>query len=347
MPTPSPAEPAPSFAGWVAARTGAPLARARARTLQVNVGLRCDLACHHCHVEAGPRRREALDAALAQRVLAVLARHPQLDTLDLTGGAPELNPHFRALVRGARALGRRVIDRCNLTVLLLPGQQDTAAFLAAQGVHVIASLPCYTSGNVDAQRGRDVFARSLEALHRLNALGYGAPGSPLALDLVYNPLGASLPPDQATLEDRYRAELAERGIRFRKLLTLANVPIRRFARALARRGEHAAYLSLLVHHFNPETVPALMCRTTLSVAWDGSLHDCDFNLALRLPLGATGAGAAPATLFDLDDLAALEGRPVATGPHCFACTAGAGSSCGGALVTGRGTHGPGAPHAET
>jgi radical SAM/Cys-rich protein len=316
--------PAPSFETTVAAACGGPLLRAPVTTLQVNVGLRCDLACHHCHVEAGPKRREALGEALAQRVLEVLARSPAMGTLDLTGGAPELNPHFRALVRGARALGRRVIDRCNLTVLFEPGQEDTADLLAAEGVDVVASLPCYTAGNVDAQRGKRVYERSLAALRRLNALGYGAG---LRLDLVYNPLGASLPPPQAQLEADYRRELGALGIRFDHLLTLTNMPIKRFARDLARRGEAAAYQALLVSHFNPATVEAVMCRHTLSVAWDGQLYDCDFNQALGLALGA-----GPRTLFELEASEALETQPIATAPHCFGCTAGAGSSCGGALA---------------
>ena len=318
---------APSFATALEAAGLGRLRRAVTTTLQVNVGLRCDLACHHCHVEAGPKRTEALDARLAARVLEVLEMHPALDTLDLTGGAPELNPHFRSLVRGARALGRRVIDRCNLTVLFEPGQQDTAEFLAREGVEVVASLPCYTAGNVDAQRGKRVYERSVEALRTLNALGYAAPGSGLVLDLVYNPLGPSLPPPQPALEADYRRELGALGLRFDRLLTLTNMPIRRFARDLARRGESEAYLALLVNHFNPATVAALMCRSTLSVAFDGSLYDCDFNQALALPLGG-----AKASLFELDDVDSLLGRPIATGAHCFGCTAGAGSSCGGALV---------------
>ena len=315
---------APSFESSVASARGGPLRRSRTTTLQVNVGLRCDLACHHCHVESGPKRKEALGAPLAARVLEVLARSPSLDTLDLTGGAPELNPHFRELVRGARALGRRVIDRCNLTVLLEPGQEDTAEFLASEGADVIASLPCYTAGNVDAQRGKRVYERSIAALRRLNALGYG---DGLRLDLVYNPLGPSLPPPQAQLEDDYRRELGALGIRFDHLFTLTNMPIKRFAHALARRGEGAAYQALLVNHFNPATLDALMCRSTLSVAFDGSLYDCDFNQALGLPLGARATN-----LFELEDVESLAGRPVATDSHCFGCTAGAGSSCGGALV---------------
>jgi radical SAM/Cys-rich protein len=303
-----------------------PLARGETTTLQVNVGLRCDLACHHCHVEAGPKRTEALGAKLAARVLEVLAANPQLATLDLTGGAPELNPHFRALVRGARALGRRVIDRCNLTVLFEEGQEDTAEFLAEQRVEVVASLPCYTPGNVDAQRGKNVYARSLDALRQLNALGYARPGSGLSLALVYNPLGAFLPARQAELEAEYTRELAPHGIAFDRLLTITNMPIKRFARDLARSGQHAEYMALLVNHFNAETAPALMCRSTLSVAWDGSLYDCDFNQALALPLRS------PRTLYELGDVGELSGLRVATAPHCFGCTAGAGSSCGGALA---------------
>ena len=318
----------PDFAGELLARALPPLRRAATTTLQVNVGLRCDLACHHCHVESGPKRTEALDERLAARVLDVLAREPSLETLDLTGGAPELNPHFRSLARGARALGRRVIDRCNLTVLLEPGQEDTAEFLAREGVDVVASLPCYTAANVDAQRGKSVHTRSIEALRRLNALGYGQSGKGLSLSLVYNPLGAFLPAPQAKLEDDYRRELSQNfGVRFDRLLTITNMPIKRFARELLRTGKHTEYMALLVNHFNPETIPALMCRTTLSVAYDGSLYDCDFNQALALPL------AGPRSLFELGSLASLSELPVSTGAHCFGCTAGAGSSCGGALAT--------------
>jgi radical SAM/Cys-rich protein len=316
-----------SFDEALAARGLPALARAEATTLQVNVGLRCDLACHHCHVEAGPKRTEALDEKLAARVLEMLERSPQLATLDLTGGAPELNPHFRALVRGARALGRRVLDRCNLTVLLEPGQEDTAEFLAAERVEVIASLPCYTPGNVDAQRGKNVYERSLAALRRLNALGYAQAGSGLSLALVYNPLGAFLPAPQHQLEADYKRELGALGVVFDRLLTITNMPIKRFARDLARSGKHAEYMALLVNHFNPATVPGLMCRNTLSVAWDGALYDCDFNQALGLPLRG------PRSLFELGGVGELSGIAVATAPHCFGCTAGAGSSCGGALAS--------------
>ena len=319
---------APDFGSELERRGLGRLRRIPARTLQVNVGRRCDLACHHCHVEAGPNRTETLGPATAARILELLAADPRLETLDLTGGAPELCAEFRPLVRGARALGRRVIDRCNLTVLLLPEQAGTAEFLAEQEVRVVASLPCYSKENVDAQRGRDVFERSLEALRRLNRLGYGRPGSARILDLVYNPQGASLPPPQAELEARYRDELLRGfGIEFHRLLAITNMPIKRFAHALERDGQAEAYMALLVNHFNPAAVPGLMCRDLVSVSWDGKLYDCDFNQMLEIPLGA-----GPASVWDVDDARGLDGRPVAVGPHCFGCTAGAGSSCGGALA---------------
>ena len=304
------------------------LRRGPTRTLQLNVGRNCDLACHHCHVEAGPARTEALSAAAADRILALLAAHPRLTCLDLTGGAPELSSEFRRLVSGARRLGREVIDRCNLTVLHEPGQEDTAEFLAAHDVHIIASLPCYTLENVEAQRGRGVFGRSIASLQKLNAMGYAESGSSRVLDLVHNPLGASLPPAQAELEARYRAELQTLfDIRFDHLFTLTNMPIKRFAHVLKRDGQWQSYMSLLVNHFNPATVPGLMCRDMLSVGWDGTLHDCDFNQMLELPLPGPVR-----SIFELDDLDALEGAPIATAAHCFGCTAGSGSSCGGALA---------------
>ena len=306
----------------------APLRRGPVRTLQLNVTRRCNLACHHCHVESGPKRSEAIDRAGAERVLELLDHNPQVEVLDLTGGAPELSEHFRRLVAGARRLGRRVIDRCNLTILFEPGQQDTARFLAAQGVELVVSLPCYSRENVDRQRGRGVFHDSIEGLRLLNCLGYARPGSPLRLDLVYNPQGTALPPSQLELEARYRAELRELfGIEFHRLLTLANMPIRRFARELERTGRYGDYLSLLVNHFNPTTIPELMCRQLLSVDHSGRLYDCDFNQALDLRLLGPEQ-----TIWDVDDLRALEGRPIATAEHCFGCTAGAGSSCGGALA---------------
>jgi radical SAM/Cys-rich protein len=303
------------------------LNRGTVTTLQVNVGWRCDLACHHCHVEAGPNRTEMMDRETADRILTVLRSSPAVTTLDLTGGAPELNPQFRHLVRGARTLGREVIDRCNLTVLLVPGQEDTAEFLAEHEVKIVASLPCYTEETVDLQRGRNVFERSIEALRALGRLGYGRPGSRLGLDLVFNPPGATLPPPQPELEATYRFELRERfGIEFHHLLAITNMPIRRFAHTLEREGNLEAYLSLLVNHFNAETVPQLMCRSLVSVGYDGRLHDCDFNQMLDLPIGG-GARS----IWDVEDLTQLEGDSIATSAHCFGCTAGSGSSCGGAL----------------
>ena len=305
------------------------LRRASTVTLQVNVGKRCNQACHHCHVDAGPKRTEIMNDATAARVIELLARNPQLGVLDVTGGAPELAGCFRELVTAARRLGRRVIDRHNLTVLFEDGQEDLALFLARQRVEVVASLPCYGEENVDAQRGAGVFEKSIAALRTLNALGYGRPESPLRLDLVYNPVGAFLPPRQDQLEAEYRERLGERfGITFHHLLTITNMPISRFATQLARTGEAERYMGLLVNHFNPATVPGLMCRELVSVGWDGRLYDCDFNQMLELPIGAPRAG----TIWDVDDLAAIDGAAIATGPHCFGCTAGAGSGCGGTIA---------------
>ncbi len=307
------------------------LVRGPLTTLQVNVGLRCNLACHHCHVESGPKRREKLSLRDCERIITLLERSPGVATLDLTGGAPELHEGFRFLVREARRLDRRVIDRCNLTVLFEPGQEDTAEFLAAHEVEVIASLPCYTPDNVERQRGRGVFDQSIAALQRLNALGYGDPDSPLALSLVYNPVGAFLPGVQAELEATYRERLAEQfSIRFDRLLTLTNMPIKRFAHDLIRSGQHAAYQELLVSHFNPANLPGLMCRSLVSVDHTGRLYDCDFNLALELALQPEPSGS-PLDIHSIEDLSGFEGRRIATGAHCFGCTAGAGSSCGGAL----------------
>src|SRR5438132_1971210 len=247
-----------NFEGTLAAHGVGPLVRGPTTTLQVNVGKRCNQACHHCHVEAGPQRMEMMGAAVAARVVELLAATPSIEVVDLTGGAPELCPHFRWLVGAARRLGRRVIDRCNLTILLEPAMEDLSDFLAANRVEVVASLPCYGPENVDRQRGHGVFEKSIAALRRLNVLGYG---TEQRLDLVYNPVGAFLPPPQAELETRYREELRGRfGLEFHRLLTLTNMPINRFAAALAREGRHAAYMSLLVNDFNPATVAARMWR---------------------------------------------------------------------------------------
>ena len=305
------------------------LRRASTVTLQVNVGKRCNQACHHCHVDAGPNRTEIMNDTTAARVIELLARNPRLAVLDVTGGAPEIAGCFRELVAAARGLGRRVIDRHNLTVLFEDGQEDLALFLAGQRAEVVASLPCYGEENVDAQRGAGVFEKSIAALRTLNALGYGRPESPLRLDLVYNPVGAFLPPRQDQLEAEYRERLGERfGITFHHLLTITNMPISRFATQLARTGEAERYMGLLVNHFNPATVPGLMCRDLVSVGWDGRLYDCDFNQMLELPIGAPRAG----TIWDVDDLAAIDGAAIATGRHCFGCTAGSGSSCGGTIA---------------
>jgi radical SAM/Cys-rich protein len=308
-----------------------PLRRARVSTLQLNIGLRCNLACHHCHVESGPKRTERLDRRGVERIVELLERNPEVATLDITGGAPELHPDFRDLVRGARSLGRTVIDRCNLTILFEPGQEDMDTFLAEQGVHIIASLPCHSLKNVDQQRGRGVFDGSIRALQRLNALGYGRTEgraeSELRLDLIYNPVGAFLPPPEKSLEAEYRDELWKRfGIVFDRLLTITNMPIKRFAHELHRDGQYEAYMGLLVNHFNADNVESLMCRRLISVDHDGTLYDCDFNQALEiLPPGPRR------TIYDIDDLGELEGNRISTAAHCFGCTSGAGSSCGGAL----------------
>jgi radical SAM/Cys-rich protein len=307
---------------------GLRLPRTRLEILQINVGKLCDLACNHCHVEAGPKRTEIMRGETVARILELLADAPDVHTVDLTGGAPELNPHFRELVRGARALGKRVIDRCNLTVLFRPGQEDTAKFLAAQGVNVVASLPCYSKANVEKQRGLHVFQPSIDALQNLNALGYGRAGSGLELDLVYNPVGAVLPPSQASLEATYRHELAEHfGIVFNHLFTITNMPIKRFLHLLQREGRYDSYMQTLLDAFNPKAALGVMCRNLLSVDWRGQLYDCDFNQALELPQGGQRR-----SIWDIESLTDIEHDPIAFADHCFGCTAGAGSSCGGSLT---------------
>lgn len=307
-----------------------PLRRDRLQTLQVNVGYRCNQSCLHCHVAASPRRTEAMDGETAALVLQVL-RARGVATLDLTGGAPELNPHFHDLVRGARAAGVRVIDRCNLTILSEPGQEDLAGFLAAHGVEVTASLPCYAPANVDRQRGDGVFARSIEGLRRLNALGYGDPGRGLVLNLVYNPQGPSLPPPQAALEADYKRELMQHfGIRFDRLFVLANMPIQRFGSMLISKGQFEPYLKLLRSAHQPANLESVMCRTLLSVDWRGTVYDCDFNQMLGLPLAF---GNRPRTHLRELTGADLSGNPIVVKDHCYGCTAGQGSSCGGALAT--------------
>ncbi len=302
--------------------------RERLQTLQVNLGYKCNQSCVHCHVNAGPDRTEQMDHETVETVLRFL-QVSGIGTLDVTGGAPELNAHFRELLVRARLLDVHVIDRCNLTVLEEPGQGDLAAFLAGNRIEIIASLPCYTQELVDRQRGKGVFETSIRALNRLNALGYGADGSGLVLNLVYNPQGSSLPPPQKELEADYRRELGERfGIRFNSLYTLANMPIARFGSMLISKGQFNAYMKLLHQSFREENLDAVMCRSLISVDWQGFVYDCDFNQMLGLPLKIAGkARVRLAELMGRD----LEGNAIVVKDHCFGCTAGQGSSCGGAL----------------
>jgi radical SAM/Cys-rich protein len=305
-----------------------PLARRRIDTLQVNVGYRCNQSCVHCHVGASPQRTEEMAGETVDLVVAVLS-HRHISTLDITGGAPELNPHFRRLVRAARDLGVRVIDRCNLTILEVAGQEDLAQFLKLEQVEITASLPCYFADNVDRQRGKGVFESSIRGLQRLNALGYGREETGLILNLVYNPQGPSLPPPQEALEADYRRELGDKfGIVFNRLFTLANMPIQRFGSTLISKGEFDRYMGLLRQAHRDDNLDSVMCRDLVSADWRGYLYDCDFNQMLDLPL--TGADGVPRRLEDLlnDD---LDHNPIQVAGHCYGCTAGQGSSCGGAL----------------
>ncbi|MFO1360171.1 arsenosugar biosynthesis radical SAM (seleno)protein ArsS [Plasticicumulans sp.] len=304
------------------------LRRRRLETVQANLGYRCNQACLHCHVNAGPTRREEMSRDTAEAVLELVAVSGAT-TLDLTGGAPELNPHFRWLVETAHARGVQVMDRCNLTILSEPGHEDLADFLAAHRVEVVASLPCYLEDNVDGQRGAGVYARSIAGLRQLNALGYGDGHSGLVLDLVYNPTGPYLPPPQAALEADYRRELGGRhGIVFDRLFTLANMPIQRFGSTLVSHGEFDAYMTLLRGAHRDDNLDQVMCRTLVSIGWDGTVYDCDFNQMLGLPLAVPGR-----TRPQVRDLIGrdLAGNPIAVAGHCYGCTAGQGSSCGGAL----------------
>lgn len=308
-----------------------PLRRRSVDTLQVNLGYRCNQSCLHCHVNAGPNRTEQMDGETIDLVLEVM-RTRGIRRLDLTGGAPELNVHFRRLAEGARALGATVIDRCNLTILEEPGHEDLAEFLAQHGVQVVASLPCYSQANVDRQRGGGVFDKSIRALRRLNALGYATEGSGLTLDLVYNPQGPSLPPPQFALEQEYKRLLGENfGVRFDQLLTITNQPIARFGSTLISKGQFRDYMALLRSAHRPENLPGVMCHALVSVDWQGGLHDCDFNQMLGMPLRADGRRGAALHLRDLLTRD-LGNNPIAVADHCYACTAGQGSSCGGALA---------------
>ena len=314
------------------ARTDFPRLRRRSlETLQVNLGYRCNQSCLHCHVNAGPTRTEAMDADTADLVLEVLERRG-VKTLDLTGGAPEMNPQFRRLVQATRAMGVRVIDRCNLTILFEPGQEGLADFLAAQQVEVVASLPCYSVANVDRQRGEGVFDKSIAALQKFNALGYAQPGSALTLNLVYNPQGPVLPPPQEALQADYKRELeAHFGIRFNHLFALTNMPIQRFGSTLVSKGQFESYLQLLKDAYRADNLDTVMCVSQVSVDWQGDLYDCDFNQMLGLPARLDGR-----TRAHLRDL--LEHSPVdeiiRVADHCHGCTAGQGSSCSGALEVG-------------
>lgn len=302
--------------------------RHKISTLQINIGYRCNQRCAHCHVDAGPHRTEMMDADTLELIPRVLAAR-SITLLDITGGAPELHPGFRTLVEAAHQLGVRIIDRSNLSVLLEPGNEDLPEFLAAHAVEIVASLPCYCKGNVDQQRGEGTFAKSIAALQKLNSLGYGSPQSGRVLNLVYNPGGPHLPPSQTALEADYKRELKERyGIVFNQLFVLANMPIGRFASQLAAQNALDDYLRLLKANFRPENLEALMCRTLISVDWQGHLYDCDFNQQLRLPLGESPSHVHLRALLDDD----WEGRAVCVAEHCFGCTAGQGSSCGGALL---------------
>jgi len=311
-------------------RTKFPALKRRAvETLQLNLGYRCNQSCVHCHVNAGPNRREEMTAETIDAVIAFLEASPDVTTIDLTGGAPELNPNFRRLVIAARARGLRVIDRCNLTILEEPGFEDLAEFLAAHRVEVVASMPCYLEEHVDKQRGKGTFDASIRGLGRLNALSYGRPESGLILNLVYNPQGASLPPPQAALEADYKSRLGEQfGIVFNKLFTMANMPIQRFGSMLVSKGQFNAYMATLHGAHRVENLEQVMCRNLISVDWQGYVYDCDFNQQLGLALTDKTHSRLHITKAVTT---ALEGVPIRVADHCYGCTAGQGSSCGGAL----------------
>lgn len=305
---------------------GLGLLHARPNELQINLGKLCNLACHHCHVDAGPKRTEIMTWATMERVLE-WAKKANIEKVDLTGGAPEMNPHFRRFCLELLSLGIQITSRCNITVLYEPKQEDLAEWYAEHKIRLVCSLPCYTEDNVDAQRGKGVFDKSISGLQRLNKLGYGLDPA-LSLDLVYNPGGAFLPPPQESLEADYRRMLGENfGITFSNLLAITNIPINRFAHALKRDGEIEDYQLLLVNSFNRSTVDQLMCRHLINLDWEARVFDCDFNQMLDIPF----SGGAQRHLWDIE-IDAVEGLPIATNRHCFGCTAGAGSSCGGVLA---------------
>lgn len=305
------------------------LQRKTVETLQVNLGYRCNQSCVHCHVNAGPQRKEEMTGETIDALIGFVAASPEVRILDLTGGAPEMNPHFKNLVIAARARGLKVIDRCNLTILEEPGFEDMAAFLAEHQVEIVASLPCYLEENVDKQRGKGTFEASIKGLKRLNALGYGTGGSNLILNLVFNPQEPSLPPPQEALEAAYKAHLGQNfGIEFNHLFTLSNMPIQRFGSMLVSKGLFNCYMQLLRGAHHPENLEHVMCRTLLSVDWQGYLYDCDFNQQLGLPVVNAGRPRLHITDLNAEE---LDGHAIRVADHCYGCTAGQGSSCGGAL----------------
>ena len=304
------------------------LRRRRVSTVQINIGYKCDLACNHCHVESGPKRTEAMDRGTCQRILDLIDASSKIEILDITGGAPELNPNFRFIASEARRRGLRVFDRCNLTVLFEPGQDDTAEFLADERIEIVASLPCYTSDNVDQQRGKGVFDKSIRALQKLNQLGYGQADSGLILNLVYNPVGAYLPGPQGSLKADYKKSLKDNfDIAFNDLYTITNMPIKRYERFLRNNGQFNEYMQLLIDNYNPRAVSEVMCTSMISIGYDGQLYDCDFNQMLDL----THPERRHRSLDDIESFDQI-GERIAMDNHCYGCTAGAGSSCGGALL---------------
>lgn len=302
------------------------LRKKKVEILQANIGLYCNQACNHCHVESSPKRKEMMLQETAERCLLILQNSPSIHTLDLTGGAPELCDQFRYLVSGAKKLGKNIIVRSNLTSHLEPGQEDTAEFMRDHAVNIVASLPCYSAKNVNMQRGKGVFDRSIQALRKFNSLGYGEETSGLKLDLVYNPLGAFLPPPQGQLADKYREELWKYfGIQFNELYTITNMPIKRFADFLFRRNELDSYMELLVRNFNIHTVDNIMCRNLINVNWNGRIYDCDFNQQLEMEITKNDSKD-PLTVYTISSARDLEGIHIQTDSHCFGCTAGMGSS---------------------
>ena len=295
-------------------------------TVQVNIGKRCNQACHHCHVEAGPDRTENMTRETIDQLLLLIEKSPQISTVDITGGAPELNPNFRHFVTQLHYLNKQIIVRCNLTVLFEENQHDTPEFFASHHVDVVSSLPCYLQDNVDSQRGKGVFDKSIKALQKLNSLGYGREENNLTLNLVYNPTGIHLPPAQQGLEKDYKRQLLnDFGITFNRLFTITNMPIKRFAHQLKREGKLEEYMQLLVDNFNPQAVDGVMCKNMISIGWDGKIYDCDFNQMLELPLKTKQ------TLWDISSFDEIT-PDIMLADHCYGCTAGSGSSCGGSLV---------------